>query len=345
MIDDNLKFQIRIIPANLLRIINYLPFQAEEDAKQFLNIFLEYTQRFLQNPKDSPIDINWIMMLIKFYSMIDSIEVSDTFLSKIDLPKVATLCEPSYFSSFSGLITYLISYLKKMNSAGRAAALINSIFQVIDMKCYAIFINKNVEDKLLIVSQPNYASESIITWASLIKMTVSNIKRLSNLIEDQSTKDLIEYNIYSFFSNLDFGSLGTLMEAQKKGIGPVIGIIDLLKSAPEFDIKQMLKVQFLSKIDFKRLAISYNEKPISISNVIEFGDTYFSTRVLEDSWKTFFENLNFHLSDGFSYVNSIKLMRTLTVIMREEPYKFLAIMDKLGIEQIGRVAREKKLLV
>jgi len=97
-----------------------------------------------------------------------------------------------------------------------------------------------------------------------------------------------------------------LSEIHKKEIGSVITLVDMLRHIPfEKVIKQTLLTQYLSKLDFKRLAKSYNSNKIGNSRLASFCSRYSATRnSLLNKWKEFFKTIDFSIPYKFAFITT-----------------------------------------
>jgi hypothetical protein len=281
---------------------------------------------------------------MRTYAAIEPFEVADAFFSGIGLVELAKLFEGGRFSLLNQFVTYLTHYLRRVNHPSRRNQLISAIIQKIDLEHYAQYINENIRERWEKACQPEYDSESAVALASNVTGVSQRILQMSSLAEDQSTKDSARAKLSSMYSQIDFRTWGKLLEAKKKELGPVRGILNAFRRAGGG--KEQV-VQLLSELDFKRLAMSYNQAPVGNVTLSEFCRTYLSTKELLPEWKVFFETVDFRLiyrggRQGFNFVDNTIIFQVLIQVFYGDETKLTEVLESFDFEQIGSKARGRK---
>jgi tetratricopeptide (TPR) repeat protein len=276
--------------------VNYI----NQSTKEFVDKYVEYVNLFISDPKSSPFTLGQVSSILKVYAGLELFQVTNSFFSRIDLVKLTERFQKESSYSISALIALILPihrYLKGLDSIEQQNELIKSILQEIELDLYAKYVNEKISEKWEKASSPEYTYESIETMASVLRTTSDYLLRLSMLTDDEEIRYSAKKKVSSFFSYIDFSRLGKLMETQRKEIGSVRGVVNMLRQQI-FDkqTKKLAQEQFLSELDFKRLALSYNNKPIGNSSLANFCNRYSETKeTLSVNWEIFFDTIDFQI--------------------------------------------------
>ena len=297
---QNSRYQFYLIPINLQRRLKSDFEKTSRDAERYLDAFIRHVNHFTANPTNPLVTITWITNIVLFYANIGPSKAATAFFQSIDLSSLAKLYQKGEKKETSGhLLNFLrciIDYSKRVESDHDRTVLINSVFREIDLESYGHSIHKKIQAKLMIVNHPGYSSENEVTWASLIRGVANLFYKSSNLTNDEPSRRSIREKVSGFFSSIDFQSLGKLMDVQKKGIGPVVRVLDMVRKVPDERIRTSAQLSYLSGLSFKRLAESYNRNPIGSVGLANFCKRYSHTKEsLFSEWKVFFETVDFRI--------------------------------------------------
>lgn len=335
------------------------PDAANDNAENNLNVYLNYANKYIENPESHLGKLGWITSIINLYCGIKRIDVANSFFQQIDLKSLAKLYQKETPSFLCNFLRHLSSYLQKVDILFQRTVAVKSVFEELDLEQYASYVNNEIQkrweilsnkpdlqsDKIACFTKQEYANflerfpiaEEIIgplekydnnklyiyidtsdisdrqkkyigsIYDSLIKeyvdktmgSIVQDIDKFSNrmckLVEEKSIQNIIKLKVSSFCSKIDFSLLGKLTEAQKKGISPISQQLGKLKN-------KQSSIQFLSEINFNRLAISYNKNPVGSTRLATFCGKGSSLEPLLPQWKVFFQTLNFNIPFKLAHI-------------------------------------------
>ena len=277
-----------------------------------MDIYIKYVNIFINDPKNSPLKLGQVSLILTVYaSDVVHFQITNNFFSKIDLVKLTKrFQEKSIDSSYSisvlnALVPRIYSYLKGLDSIEiKDKLVIKSIIEEIDLNYYVEYINKKISEEWE-WGNTSTSFEREKTMASVLRTISSYLLRLSSLTDDEQIQNSTKEKLSIFFSHIDFSLLGKLTEDRKKEIGPVVAVVNMLRQQiSDKQIRKTAQKQFLSEIDFERLALSYNNKPIGNSGLANFCKKCSETKKeLSANWKIFFETINFQIPFTLAYFN------------------------------------------
>ena len=288
-----------------------------ETAKKSANIFATYVNNFAENPDQSIVSTTWITNTIVIYASMDPVKISDNFFDNIDFARLTKTYQRTKVSFLKKYIEYLTVYLRK-KPVEFSNRVLNEVFNVVDLRDYAKDINVELERVWSIISKDGFTSEN----ESTLLRTISNIARCffvaSNLTNNSELRLCIRSKVTEFLAVIKFCLLGKIVEAKGRKLGNISTLLEMMKRA-KCDRSQF--IDFLSDIDFERLAIEFNETLPSRSALKNFYTNYSKAKKLNASWQIFFDTVDFHKVGGLGFADLSFLFGVLKQIYSNEPEK------------------------
>lgn len=345
--NNNQRIQRNIIIVNLLHLKRYLPDKADQFAESLLDNLIDLVNDFINDPEKSDVNLPWVTSLINFYSNVGCFEVSNAFFQRIELAKLVKFYRAASLSYLVVFLQHFVCYLSLCEEHGedieKRKKMIKDVFLEIDLNNYVNSVNDNLQERLNIASKPGYTSDSKETMSSTISNIANYYYRASNLSNDDEVRLEIRSRVGEFYTKIDFELLGKMLEIQKKELGPVTRMINVMRKS---GCDKALVEKMLYEIDFLRLANAYNDRPVSSCTQIgSFCKAYFYTKSLHKKWNEFFETIDFSkcfMKGGFNFLDNMLVLQILRDSFKKNTNALSKVLSYFDFEQVGLKARGKK---
>ena len=286
-------------------------------AEKCACIFADYVNNFAEHPDQSIVSTGWITNTIVIYASIDSVEISDKFFSNIDFACLTKTYQRIKVSFLKKYIEYLTIYLRK-KPVELSNRMLNDVFKVIDLRDYTKDINIELERIWSVILKDSFTSDN----ESTLLRTISNIARCffvaSNLTNNSELRLYIRSKVTEFLTLIKLGLLGKIVEAKSRKLGNISTLLEMMKRAK---CDKSIFIKYLSEINFKRLAIEFNETLPSRSALKNFYTNYSKAKGLNVSWRIFFDTVDFHKVGNLGYTDLSFLFDVLRQIYSNETDK------------------------
>lgn len=322
-------------------------------AEESCDIYVNYVNSYLENPKNHPAKLGWISTILDIYSMVDSFDVASAFFQNIDIKKTAGLYTDATLAYLYRFIEPMIRYIKRIPLAEERFHIISDVFRdtigiagcasrvnselnsylqalqeapcsdlinvvILALDDYEDLLDKfpEAEPILASIEESNQRGTYIYIDLDLISMShrkslkgcfplLENLSRktlgtvisrvgdlfykAACLVEDQNLCNALKEEVKRFYDAIELDVLGKILEIRSKNISSVTNQLIRIRGGDNCVTK------FLQGLNFKRLALSYNEKPIGNTQLAAFCRHFLSSKSLISQWRDFFELVDFSI--------------------------------------------------
>lgn len=216
-----------------------------------------------------------------------------------------------------------------------------TMFHVLKLNVYSNELNDKLNFKWSQVSKPNYILKDNASLATTIARVSEPFIKAAALLDNENEKQAILADVAAFNSAIEWKLVGKLIESYKIGFSPICKLIEMLRKSK---CNKILINEMLSEVDFIRIALAYNNKPINNAHLAIFCKVYLSKQSAALRWKSFFETINFHFireKGSFNFADTSFMLQLLTQIYHDDRSNLSQLLEKLDFSTTGIKARGK----